>query len=276
MPKSGQGYGRTLLMLKEDRALTLYHEKEERYFEDLVYNAFVNLKSFKKDKAYWETEVTSTYLKDLYGIHAPFIDTRFNEQIALFYYDIGREFEIPEANEPLRDYADLLVSQEDKGNIITVKTYAYYIADYFPINQEVTTHASMNHALGGMNILLMAYQEFQDPRYLRTARRIQQAIAYQQDNWIRDNGDIWYRISPDLTFKGDDYKHLTLEDLIDSYQLWQQFDPVYLPYLKQLIINKATFLSNENLGYTPKIKDGLEQIGLSEYLPKGDEVTDAL
>ncbi|WP_153723099.1 S-layer homology domain-containing protein [Sporosarcina cascadiensis] len=276
MPKSGQGYGRTLLMLKEDRALTLYHEKEERYFEDLVYNAFVNLKSFKKDKAYWETEVTSTYLKDLYGIHAPFIDTRFNEQIALFYYDIGREFEIPEANEPLRDYADLLVSQEDKGNIITVKTYAYYIADYFPINQEVTTHASMNHALGGMNILLMAYQEFQDPRYLRTARRIQQAIAYQQDNWIRDNGDIWYRISPDLTFKGDDYKHLTLEDLIDSYQLWQQFDPVYLPYLKQLIITKATFLSNENLGYTPKIKDGLEQIGLSEYLPKGDEVTDAL
>ncbi|GKV65411.1 MULTISPECIES: S-layer homology domain-containing protein [unclassified Sporosarcina] len=276
MPKSGQNYGRTLLMMKEDRALTLFHEQGDRYFEDLVYNAFVNLKNFKKDKAYWETEVTSTYLKDLYEIHAPFVDTRFNEQIALFYYNIGNEFDIPEANEPLRNYADLLVSQEDKGNIIPVKKYAYYIADYFPINQEVTTHASMNHALGGMNILLMAYQEFKDPRYLQTARRIQQAIAYQKENWIRDNGDIWYRISPDLTFKGEDYKHLTLEDLINAYQLWQQIDPVYLPYLEELIISKASFLSNENLGYTMKIKEGLEQIGLSKYLPKGEEVTDAL
>ncbi|WP_301108555.1 S-layer homology domain-containing protein [Sporosarcina sp.] len=276
MPKSGQNYGRTLLMMKEDRALMLFHEQGDRYFENLVYNAFVNLKNFKKDKDYWETEVTSTYLKDLYKIHAPFIDTRFNEQIALFYYNIGSEFAIPEANEPLRNYADLLVSQEDKGNIIPVKKYAYYIADYFPINQEVTTHASMNHVLGGMNILLMAYEEFKDPRYLQTARRIQQAIAYQKENWIRDNGDIWYRISPDLSFKGDDYKHLTLEDLINAYQLWQRIDPVYLPYLKELIISKATFLSNENLGYTTKIKEGLEHIDLSKYLPKGEEVTDAL
>ncbi|MDV6378451.1 S-layer homology domain-containing protein [Sporosarcina sp. GW1-11] len=276
MPASGQNYGRLLLMLKEDRALTLYHEQKDRYFEVLVYNAFVNLKNFKKDKDYWETEVTSTYLKHLYDIHAPFIDTRFNEQIALFYYNIGGEFGIPSAKEPLRNYADLLVSQKRKGNTITVARDAYYIADYFPINQQVTTHTSMNHALGGMNILLMAYQEFGDWKYLQTARSIQQAIVYDKNKWIRDNGDIWYRISPDKSFKGDDYLHLTLEDLIDSYQLWQQVDASYLPTLKQLIISKAGFLSNEKLGYTTKIKKGLKSIGLSEYLPEGDEVTDAL
>lgn len=276
MPVTGQNYGRNLLMLKEDRALTLYHENKGRYYENLVYNAFVNLKNFKQDKDYWETEVTSTYLKNLYDIHAPFIDTRFNEQIALFYYNIGDEFGIPSANEPLRDYADLLVSQQGKGNINRVASDAYYIADYFPIKQQVTTHTSMNHALGGMNILLMSYQEFGDWRYLQTARNIQRAIVYQKDKWIRDSGDIWYKISPESTFEGDDYKHLTLEDLIESYQLWQQIDPSYLPTLKQLIISKATFLSNEKLGYTTKIKKGLKDIGLYEYLPDGDEVTDAL
>ncbi|PIC74312.1 S-layer homology domain-containing protein [Sporosarcina sp. P26b] len=276
MPITGQNYGRTLLMLKEDRALTLYHENKGRYFENLVYNAFVNLKNFKQDKDYWETEVTSTYLKNLYDIHAPFIDTRFNEQIALFYYKIGGEFGIPSANEPLRDYADLLVSQQQKGNINRVASDAFYIADYFPINQKVTTHTSMNHALGGMNILLMSYQEFGDWRYLQTARNIQRAITYQKDKWIRDNGDIWYKISPESKFEGDDYKHLTLEDLIESYQLWQRIDPSQLPTLKQLIISKATFLSNEKLGYTTKIKKGLKKIGLYEYLPEGDEVTDAL
>ncbi|WP_153732330.1 S-layer homology domain-containing protein [Sporosarcina obsidiansis] len=276
MPETGQGYGRTLLMLKEDRALTLYHQQKDRYFKNLVYNAFVNLKNYKEDKTYWETEVTSTYLKDLYDIHAPFIDTRFNEQIALFYYNSGSEFGISESNEPLRNYADLLASQKEKGNVTQIAEDAYYIADYFPINQKVKTHTSMNHALGGMNILLMAYQEFHDPKYLETARAIQKAIALQKDEWIRDNGDIWYRIAPDLTYKGEDYKHLTLEDLIDSYQLWQQVDPTYLPVLREMIATKSSFLSNENLGYTTKIKNGLKQIGLMEYLPKGKELTDAL
>lgn len=276
MPETGQGYGRNLLMVKEDRALVLYHQQKDRYFENLIYNAFVNLKNFKGDKTYWETEVTSTYLKDLYGITAPFIDTRFNEQIALFYYNSGDVFHVGNSTEPLRNYADLLVSQKSKGNIIPVDDESYYLADYYPIVQDATTHASMNHVLGGMNILLIAYNEFQDERYLETARAIQTAIAKEKDKWIRDNGDIWYRISPEKDFKGDDYKHLTLEDLINSYKLWRDIDPSYLPLLEEMIASKASYLSNVNLGYTTKIKNGLQEIGLPQYLPRGEELTDAL
>src|SRR6185312_15050958 len=124
-----------------------------------------------------------------------------------------------------------------------VATGSYYIADYFPIGQEVTTHASMNHVLGGMNILLMAYNEFNDEKYLEAARAIQTAIAAQKNDWIRENGDIWYRISAKHEYKGDDYKHLTLEDLINSYKLWQEIDPTYLPLLEEMIASKASYLS---------------------------------
>ncbi|NYF25452.1 S-layer homology domain-containing protein [Sporosarcina sp. JAI121] len=276
MPDTGQGYGRNLLLLKEDRALVLYNEQEDRYFENLIFNSFVNLKNFKGDKDYWETEVTSTYLKDLYDITAPFIDTRFNEQIALFYYNSGADFGVENAKEPLRNYADLLVSQKSKGNIIPVNDKSFYISDYFPIAQEVTTHASMNHVLGGMNILLMAYNEFDDQKYIDTARAIQTAIAADKEDWLRDSGDIWYRISPLRDYKGDDYKHLTLEDLINSYKLWRDIDPTYLPLLEEMIASKASFLSNEQLGYTTKIKNGLRDIDLMQYLPEGEERTDAL
>ncbi len=276
MPESGLGYGRILLLQKEDRALVLYKQQKDRYFENLIYNSFVNLKNFKGDKEYWETEVTSTYLKNLYDITAPFIDTRFNEQIALFYYNSADEFGIDNGNEPLRNYADLLVSQKEKGNVLKVDEESYYIADYFPIIQDVTTHASMNHVLGGMNILLMAYEEFGDEKYLNSALAVQTAIEKDKKDWIRDNGDIWYRINKEREYKGDDYKHLTLEDLITSYKLWSKIDSTHLPLLEEMIASKSSYLSTEQLGYTTKIKSGLQDIGLLQYLPTGNERTDAL
>ena len=169
-----------------------------------------------------------------------------------------------------------MVSRKEEGHIIQVDNNSYYISDYFPVNQKVTTHSSMNHVLGGMNILLMAYLEFGDEKYLETARAIQTAIERDQDKWIRDNGDIWYKISPEYEFVGDDYKHLTLEDLIQSYKLWSQVDKTYLPTIEKLIASKASYLSNENLGYTTKIYNGLNDIGLLKYLPEGPEQTDAL
>lgn len=276
MPKNYQGFGRNLLLVKEDRALVLFKEQGDRYFANLVKNSFVSLQKFKGNKTYWETEVTSTYLKGLYGIHAPFIDTRFNEQIALFYYNSGAEFEIPNYRTPLKNYADLIVSQRTNNNVIRVTKDAYYIPDYFPLKQNVTTHTSMNHLLGGMNILLMAYNEFGDAKYLETATAIQTALVIEKDKWIRSNGDIWYRVNKEGQFAGTDYQHLTLEDLIQSYRLWKDIDASKLQVLEEMIASKAGYLSVNQLGYTMKIKNGLEAIGMLHYLPEGPLHTDAL
>lgn len=276
MPKSGQGFGRNLLLVKEDRALVLYKAQGDRYFANLVKNAFVNLEKFKGEQNYWETEVTSTYLKSLYGMTAPFIDTRFNEQIALFYYNSGKEFDTPNYKQPLKNYADLLVSRKEAGQIIPVNSNAYYISDYFPVNQKITAHSSMNHLLGGLNILLIAYKEFEDPKYLQTATAIQNALTIEKNKWIRSNGDIWYRVNAKGEFAGTDYQHLTLEDLINTYTLWKDIDATKLPLIEEMIASKAGYLSKNNLGYTVKIKNGLEAIDMLKYLPKGQQHIDAL
>lgn len=275
LPPTFAAYGRNLLLVKEDRALNLYIETKERYYENLVYNSFVNLSLFKQDKAYWETEVTSTYLKNLYGITAPFIDTRFNEQIALFYSTAGTVLNTKNSTAALQDYADLLLHQIDKGNVVHLDQESFYISDYFPVKQNVKTHSSMNHVLGGMNILLEAYLEFGNTDYLEAARSIQTAIEKQQDAWITEDGDIWYKINQDLTFVGRDYKHLTVEDLIRSYELWSRIDPSHLPVLERLIVSKTSYLSKNNLGYTTKIRRGLGRIHMLDHLPSGPEFTDA-
>lgn len=276
MPKSGRGYGRNLLLVKEDRVMALYNETQERYYESLLYNSFANLDIFRGKKTYWETEVTSTYLKGLFGITAPFVDTRFNEQIALFLYNGGKAFGHADYNLGLKNYADLLASQKDKGNIIKVDATSYYVQDYFPTKQKVNTHTSMNHLLGGMNILLLAYEEFGDEKYLKTANAQFSAIEKDVNRWIRPDGDIWYKTSPDRTFVGRDYTHLTLEDLIHSYEMWTNIDPSKLPLFEKLIRSKAGYLNANQLGYTTKIKKGLERIGMPELLPAGEEHTDAL
>ena len=276
MPKSGRGYGRNLLLVKEDRVMALYAETGGRYYENLLYNSFANLDVFRGKSTYWETEVTSTYLKSLYGILALFYDTRFNEQIALFMYNGGKAFEHKDYNVGLKNYANLLVSQKEKGNIIKVDNESYYISDYFPGAQKVKTHTSMNHALGGMNILLLAYQELNDPAYLATATSIQTAIVKEKNKWIRPDGDIWYKISPEREFSGRDYVHLTLEDLINSYELWSAIDESKLPIFEEMIRSKAGYLNENKLCYTTKIKKGLERINMSDILPAGSEHTDAL
>ncbi|MCG7344270.1 S-layer homology domain-containing protein [Sporosarcina sp. ACRSL] len=276
MPKSGRGYGRNLLLVKEDRTMALYNETKERYFESLLFNSFANLDIFRGDKTYWETEVTSTYLKNLFGITAPFVDTRFNEQIALFLYNGGKAFGHDDYTLGLKNYADLLVSQESKGNIIRVDASSFYIQDYFPGKQNVKTHSSMNHLLGGMNILLLAYKELGDPAYLRTAEAIQSALDKDVNKWIRPDGDIWYKISPDHTFVGRDYVHLTLEDLIHSYELWSEIDPSKTATLEKLMRSKAGYMDRNEKGYTTKINNGLERIDMMELLPAGVEYTDAL
>lgn len=276
MPKSAQGFGRNLLLVKEDRALVLYKAQGDRYFANLVTNSFVNLAKFKGTKTYWETEVTSTSLKRNYGMTAPFIDTRFNEQIALFYYNSGQEFGVPNYKQPLKNYADLLVSRKEAGQIIPVNENAYYISDYFPVNQQITTHVSMNHLLGSLNILLRAYNEFQEVQYIQTATAIHNVLALEKNKWIRENGDTWYQMKVNGEFEGKDYQHLTLEDLINTYALWKDIDATKLPLIEEMIASKSRYLSQNNLGYTVKIKNGLEALDMLKYLPIGPQHTDAL
>ncbi|PIC64491.1 S-layer protein [Sporosarcina sp. P13] len=276
MPASGRGYGRNLLLVKEDRVMLLYNQTQERFYEDILHNAFTNLTIFRGSKPYWETEVTSTYLKHLYNITAPFVDTRFNEQIALFLYNGGNAFGHKDYNEGLKNYANLLVQQHKSGNVSALSSTAYYIPDYFPTRQQVRTHTSMNHLLGGMNILLLAYQEFKNPVYLENASAIEKAIRTEEKKWIRSDGDIWYKRAPDGQFIGRDYVHLTLEDLIHSYEMWSKVDQSKAKVFERMIRSKAGYLNKTKQGYTTKIKVGLQRINMSNLLPAGKEHTDAL
>lgn len=246
-PHSKLGYGRTLLLFKEDKALERYTDTGDRYFYDLLINSLVNLDIFKGNKTYWETEVTSMYLKNLYGMHAPFIDTRFNEQTALFIYETGKALGIEDSDYALVNYADLLVEQIASGNVIGVPGGGGLIPDYFSVHEKVTTHMSLNHGLGGMNLLLETYLATGETKYLKAASWIDEGIASLGAKWLKPNGDTYYKINTDLTFVGKDYLFLTAWDLEDSIKLWNQVDPTRILTYELLLESKLRYL--EASGY---------------------------
>ena len=220
--------------------------------------------------------MTSTYLKSLYGITAPFVDTRFNEQIALYLYNGGKAFGHDDYNcwvEKLRRSACLAKGKREyheSGQCVLL----YF--RLFPIRakgEDTYVHEPFawrdEYSFAGVS-------RVEGSGLLETAYSIQTAIAKDKKKWIRPDGDIWYKISPEYEFIGRDYVHLTLEDLIHSYESGPPSIRKMLPVFEEMIRSKAGYLNKNKLGYTTKIKKGLERIDMLELLPAGTEHTDAL
>ncbi|SEA76964.1 hypothetical protein SAMN05421743_10830 [Thalassobacillus cyri] len=260
MPKSVEpqtedymAYGRKLLMFKEEEILLQYKKTKERYFYDLLINSLVNLEQFRGDNKYWPTEVTSTWLKRSYGIKAPFIDTRFNERIALYLRGVREEIGIDNQNKEVINYADLLLKQQELNNVIKVKENAFYIPDYFSMKDNKITHTSLNHQLGGLQILLSAYVITGDKKYLNVARQIQNALDEQKDDWLTAEGDTWYKVMPDLQFGGEDYQMVTLRDLLNTIDYWRNAGQELSPIYEKFIRSKVNYLKSVDAEFSQEV-----------------------
>ncbi|HWO96704.1 MAG TPA: hypothetical protein VNM45_10275 [Bacillus sp. (in: firmicutes)] len=242
-PGTKLGYGRNLVMVQDKKALNYYETTQERYFYDLILNSVANLFIFQGDKkGLWETEYTSTWLKKDYGIKAPYVDTRHNENIALFLKETGDMLDIKELKDANIIYADFLVNQVKNGNIIGVPNGGYLVTDYYSPQQIKKTHVSLNHALGEMNFLLETYQQTQNESYLEVARNMRSGVENIGEKWLRENGDVWYQVNGDFTFEGTDYPLLTLEDLLKSQQSWEDVGEKRSEMFDRLIRSKAQYL----------------------------------
>lgn len=263
-PFTEMGYGRNLGNVMDQKALDFYKESHERYFYDFVLNAVVDLHHYRQAKGtdLWETEYTSTWLKKAYGTKAPYIDTRHNEKIALFLYEVGTMMNVPELTYSLLLYGDYLVEQVEVGNTFHVGS-GYLIADYYTPYDETDqmTHSSVNHVLGGFNILLDCYLMTGDEKYLTVAMSIHKAFEEIAEDLIRPNGDLWYQVNPDLTFAGTDYEQLTLIDLLDAQDRLIKAGFPRSHIFDLYIHSKYTYLKKEEKTIYDDVINRLKQYG---------------
>ncbi|KMY55642.1 hypothetical protein AC623_18305 [Bacillus sp. FJAT-27231] len=239
-PFTKNGYGRHLGTLIEKAAIDQYFSSGDRYFYDLMAQSVGNLLEYRKQKrsSIWQTEYTSTWLKQKYDITSLYVDTRHNELIALYLYRIGKEFNDKKLMNVLPTYADYLLNLIAIDNIVPTKK-GYLPADYYsPYQGKQFIHTSLNHALGEANLLMDTYKATGDKKYLLAASEIRLGIESLGTKWIRPNGDLWYQVNYDLTFDGNDYEQLTLDDLERHEKKWQAIGGKKSPILQKLMESK--------------------------------------
>lgn len=265
-PSTELGYGRVIGRMEDDVALDWHEKKPALFFESMVLNSRANLQYYLQEfeGTRWPSEFTSTWLKNAYGVHAPYVDTRYNEYVAFFLDRTARAFpdevKDPKLYVPL--YADYLISRVEKGEILPAGD-GYLIVDYFDEDPGSSlTHASLNHELGGLKILLTAYQDTGDLRYLDVAERVIEGISSfgaAEGGWIRENGDLWYQARPDGTFSGNDYPQLTLLDLLETQALLERLGMERIGYFDEMIASKLAYLDSEGVELIGKVRDLLEE-----------------
>lgn len=273
-PGTKLGYGRYFSLVHDRRHVDHYERTKERYFYDFIVNSAVNLLVYdsKLNKPI-QTEITSTWLKDNYGIIAPYYDTRFNEYLAIHLKRISKLLDVPEYEEMALFYADYLLEQVKKKNFIKTD-HGYLISDFYGSTQKKTTHTSLNHALGEMNFLLDSYEKTKKEEYLNVALNIKNGIEDIGDKWIRDNKDLWYQLNPDFTFHGKDYPLLTLEDLLKAQKKLVQVDLKRSPIFDRLITSKTQYLVNDKIEITRKVVTSLQEQGYGDLVKDYPHISD--
>lgn len=273
-PFSELGYGRKLLALVDKEALDRYKSTDERYFHNLIMNSITNLYRYKGDDTMWQTEITSTWLKKKYGTRAPYIDTRYNEIIALYLNEVHKTLNVPNIDEPLNIYADFLVEKSKTEERIIVNKNETLLPDYYSVNRDTDkkTHASLNHELGGINLLLDQYALTNKEEYLNVANQLLDGIETLGDDWIKENGDLWYQYNNNATFEGEDYPLLTLTDLLFTKQKLAELNEDNRKIIDKLILSKLNYIKENKLPITVHAEELLQNNGFKKNIANYDNI----
>lgn len=259
-PSTKMGYGRAIGRFEDDEALRWNETDPSAFHETMILNSRVNLLYYlaEFDGSRWPTEYTSTWLKNAYEVTAPYVDTRYNEYVAFYLDETVKLYDdqIDQDEMAVETYADYLLSQIEEEQTLETAS-GLLIVDYFDEDDNTPlTHASLNHELGGLKILLQAYGDTGEDEYLEAAELVTTGIeefGQEEGGWIRENGDLWYQARPDGTFSGDDYPQLTLLDLVETQILLEELEMERNPYFDDMIDSKLSYLEDEGIELIEKV-----------------------
>lgn len=261
-PYTTEGYARNPGTNQGKLEFYKYKETGKNIYYDLTWNKIIDLyKMPRHEKGVWFTEYTSTYISKPYKIYAPFIDTRHNENISQFLEMVSFYYNMDDLKNDSLLYPDYIINEVTNKNILFLKKDKYLIPDYFKEKGTEISHASLNHQLGTANLLLESYKRTKNIKYYKIGMEIVEGIKSLGNDWIKEDGDLWYRINPDLSFQGTDYKTLTLNDLLTIQETLEDIGNNRIIIFDKYIESKYKYLNSIDYKIDKDIMEKLKKQG---------------
>lgn len=221
-----------------------YCQHSNRLFTDIVLTTLRSAVQDMPDEGFHRSDVVPLMFWRWYGMTDGYIDTRFATDGARFLIKCAENLDSSGARKLCSKLADEFISVPDEQK--TSIGDGCLLNDYItPKLLDVQMHTSLNHALCEINYLLELTKLTGEEKYSELAEDILLAIDETCDDWIRDNGDLWYAYFPDTNSYGrDDYEELTLMDLRETEVLHQEVFGYSRLSIHRLLESKETYLES--------------------------------
>jgi hypothetical protein len=192
-------------------------------FQAMGVNMMYDLSNSYNDQGYLPTRPYSEWLKGDYGIGYNFYDTRWNADSAASLLTFHTQYPDAGVLEKLKKHVEYY-KKHFKENSFTVGK-AVFVPDYMDYSKKnKTAHCSLNHYLAEMMVLYQFADLTADEEALEIARSIVNSIRITSKKWIKDNGDLWYSVTPAGVFRGRDYPDVTYNDLVNTVSILKKYE----------------------------------------------------
>ncbi len=210
--------------------------------QDLMY---CHLSSYN-GQGYIPTQPMSEWLMNDYGIGHDFYDTRFNTDTNKALLKIYRKYPDKIVVDKLKAAIKFYVDYYEK-NTFTAQGNIF-LPDYYGPSITQTPNCSLNHYIAEANFLYNYYNLYPDEDLKAIADSIVDSVNNTSGKWIKPNDDLFYAITPEGEFVGNDYPSVTYNDLISLYRNLEALNMPIGEGIKELIAHKEEWMKNN--GYT--------------------------
>ena len=207
-------------------------------FKILGINLMYNFADSVGPKGYIPTQPSSDWLKTDHNIGFGFYDTRWNSDTMTSLMTFNTNLKDNEVDAAVKRYI-AFYKQHYKKNSFIVDGVSY-VADYCDSNLESkNVHCSLNHLLAEMQVLYQYYQIYKDEECKQIADKMLVTVTQSSKKWIKNDGDLWYKVTVKGIFNGNDYPALTYNDLVYSVNQLKQLNIPVPNELLMLIESKG-------------------------------------
>ncbi|HEX2925774.1 MAG TPA: hypothetical protein VHP38_05890 [Ruminiclostridium sp.] len=189
------------------------------------------------EAGYIPTQPMSEWLQSDYNIKYNFYDTRFNSDtitsLIYIYKDYPDKYILGKINKYINFYKNYYRTKQYKiGSAI-------FVPDYMDSSgKNKINPTSLNHFIAETEVMFLHYQLTKDEESYSIATEMLNSINLTSTNWIRPNGDLWYRITPEGKFTTDDYPLVTYNDLVFFRQILRSVEGNIPPEIDKMYSSK--------------------------------------